>query len=127
MRTWNTLKQWRVPDRYGGKRLLVDVSQLVDDHGSCGEDPVRVEERVEEIYGEESQVGQPLQQPLHAGISDLWDLAGVQRLAEANVEVVFMQSGIRPQGQNSMLNHVQLKDEDFLLSANPMKRQKTTC
>ena len=92
----NTCKHWEVPDRYGGKRLLVYVGQLVDDHGGRGEDPVRVEEGVEEVYGEEAQVRQPLQQALHAGISDLWHLAGVERLAEANVDIVFVQSGIRP-------------------------------
>lgn len=46
--------------RYGGERLLIDVSQLVDDHSSCGEDPVSMEECVEEIYGEEAQVCQTL-------------------------------------------------------------------
>lgn len=85
-----------IPDRYGGERLLVDVSQLVDDHGGCGEDPVCVEESVEEVNGEEAQVCQTLQQPLHAGVSDLWDLAGVERLAKANVDIVFMQSGVGP-------------------------------
>lgn len=46
----STSKSSNVPDWYGSKRLLVDVSQLVNDHGSCGEDPVCVEEGVEEIY-----------------------------------------------------------------------------
>ena len=91
--------QWSaVPDRYGGKGLLVNDGQLVDDHGSRGEDPVRVEEGVEEIYGEEAQICQPLQQTLHAGVADLWNLAGVQSLAEADVNVVFMQASIRPWG-----------------------------
>ena len=94
----NTCKHWEVPDRYGGKRLLVYVGQLVDDHGGRGEDPVRVEEGVEEVYGEEAQVRQPLQQALHAGISDLWHLAGVERLAEANVNIIFMETHIGSDG-----------------------------
>ncbi|KAA8592698.1 hypothetical protein FQN60_018153 [Etheostoma spectabile] len=70
--------------RYGGEGLLVDVGQFVHDHRCRGENPVCVQEGVEKVYGEEAQVGQPLQQPLHAGIADLGDLAGVERFAEAN-------------------------------------------
>lgn len=88
--------QLRVPHRDGRERFLIDVGQLVDDHGSGGEDPVSVEEGVEEVYGEEAQVCQALQQTLHAGVSDLWHLAGIECLAEANVHVVFMQPGVRP-------------------------------
>jgi len=86
------------PDRYGGERLLVDVCQFVHDHCRSGEDPVCVQEGVEEVYGEEAQVGQPLQQPLHAGITDLGDLAGVERLAEANVNIIFMEAHIGSDG-----------------------------
>lgn len=53
--------QYKVPDRNGGEGLLVDVGQLVDDDGSCGEDPVCMQEGVEEINGEEAQVCQALQ------------------------------------------------------------------
>lgn len=84
-----------LPDWYGCKRLLVDVSQFLHDHGGSGEDPVGVQERVEEVYGEEAQVGQPLQQPLHAGVADLRNLAGVERLTEANVNIIFMETRIR--------------------------------
>lgn len=87
--------QLRLPHRDGRERFLVDVSQFVDDHGGGGEDPVSVEEGVEKVYGEEAQICQALQQTLHAGVSDLWHLAGIECLAEANVHVVFMQPGIR--------------------------------
>lgn len=62
-----------------------------------------MEEGVEEVDGEEAQVGEALQQPLHAGVSDLRDLAGVKRLAEANVDVVFMQSGVGPWRKNNKI------------------------
>lgn len=93
------------PDRYGGEGLLVDVSQLVHDHGCCGEYPVCVQEGVEEVYGEEAKVGQPLQQPLHAGITDLGDLAGVERLAEANVNIIFMETHIGSDGYTRTHTH----------------------
>lgn len=93
------------PDRYGGEGLLVDVSQLVHDHGCCGEDSVCVQEGVEEVYGEEAKVGQPLQQPLHAGITDLGDLAGVERLAEANVNIIFMETHIGSDGYTRTHTH----------------------
>lgn len=89
------------PDGDGGERFLVDVGQLVDDHGGRGEDPVRVEEGVEEVDGEEAQVGQALQQALHACVPDLRHLAGVERLAEADVNVVFVQPGIGPSETNA--------------------------
>lgn len=57
-----------------------------------------MQEGVEEVYGEETQVGQPLQQPLHTGIADLGDLAGVERLAEANVNIIFMETYIGSDG-----------------------------
>ena len=94
-------EQRRVPYGDGGERLLVDVGQLVDDDGGGGEDPVRVEEGVEEVDGEEPQVRQALQQPLHAGVADLRDLAGVERLAEADVDVVFVQPGVGPSEETS--------------------------
>lgn len=53
---------------------------------------------VEEVYGEEAQVGQPLEEPLHAGVADLGDLAGVERLAEANVNIIFMETHIGSDG-----------------------------
>lgn len=57
-----------------------------------------MQEGVEEVYGEEAQVGQPLQQALHAGVADLGDLAGVERLAEANVNIIFMETHIGSDG-----------------------------
>ena len=57
-----------------------------------------MQEGVEKVYGEEAQVGQPLQQPLHAGIADLGDLAGVERFAEANVNIIFMETHIGSDG-----------------------------
>lgn len=92
--TFNPLRAL-LPDWYGCERLLVDVSQFLHDHDGSGEDPVGVQEGVEEVYGEEAQVGQPLQQPLHAGVTDLRNLAGVERLTEANVNIIFMETRIR--------------------------------
>ena len=89
------------PDGDGGEGLLVDVGQLVHDHGGGGEDAVSVQEGVEEVDGEEAQVGQPLQQTLHAGVADLRDLAGVERLAEANVNIIFMETHIGSDGYNT--------------------------
>lgn len=57
-----------------------------------------MQEGVEEVNGEEAQVGQPLEQPLNAGIADLGDLAGVERLAEANVNIIFMETHIGSDG-----------------------------
>jgi len=70
------------------------VGQLVNDHGGGGEEAVRVQEGVEEVDGQEAQVGEPLQQPLYAGVADLGHLAGVECLAEADVHVVLVQSGV---------------------------------
>ncbi len=53
-----------------------------------------MQEGVEEVDGEEAQVSQPLEQSLYAGIADLGDLAGVERLAEANVNIIFMETHI---------------------------------
>lgn len=55
-----------------------------------------MEEGVQEVDGEEAQVGQPLQQALHAGVADLQHLAGVHHLAEADVDIVAVQAGVRP-------------------------------
>lgn len=53
-----------------------------------------MEESVQEVDGEEAQVGQPLQQALHTGIADLQHLAGVHHLAEANVDIITVQTGV---------------------------------
>lgn len=58
-----------------------------------------MEKGVEEIYREEAQVCEPLQQTLHTSISDLGDFAGVESFAEANVNVVLVQTSIRPIGE----------------------------
>lgn len=83
-------------DRADG--LLVDGDEFIQHHISSGEHAIGVQERVEEVDGEEAQVGQPLQQALHAGISDLQHLAGVHHLAEADVDVVAVQAGVGPAG-----------------------------
>lgn len=54
-----------------------------------------MQEGVQEVDGEEPQVGQPLQQALHAGVADLQHLAGVHHLTEADVHVVTVQTRIR--------------------------------
>ena len=46
------------------------------------EDPVGEEEGIEEVDGEEPEVGEPLQQPLGRGVADLGNLAVVQGAAE---------------------------------------------
>lgn len=102
------------PDRYGGEGLLVDVGQFVHDHHCCGEDPVCVQEGVEEVYGEETQVGQPLEQPLHAGIADLGDLAGVERLAEANVNIIFMETYIGSDGHTRTQIHTHTHNQAWV-------------
>ena len=85
-----------IPNGYRGEGLLVDVGQLVHDHGGRGEDPVGVQEGVKEVDGQKAQVSQPLQKALYTGVAYLGDLAGVEGLAEANVDVVFVKPGIRP-------------------------------
>lgn len=84
------------PCRDGTDGLLVDGDELVQHYVSCGEDAIRVEEGVQEIDGEEAQVGQPLQQALHTGVADLQHLTGVHHLAEADVNIIAVQAGIRP-------------------------------
>lgn len=66
-----------------------------------------MQEGVEEVYGKEAQVGQPLQQAFHAGVADLGDLAGVQRLAEANVNIIFMETHIGSDGYTRIHTHNQ--------------------
>lgn len=66
-----------------------------------------MEEGVEEVDGQEAQVGQSFQESLHAGVTDLWHLAGVQRLTEADVHIVFVQSGVRPADTNEQINYLQ--------------------
>lgn len=84
------------PCRDGAYGLLVDGDELVQHHVSAGEHAVGVEESVQEVDGEEAQVGQPLQQALHAGVADLQHLARVHHLAEADVDVITVQAGVRP-------------------------------
>lgn len=84
------------PCRYGTDGLFVDGDQLVEHDVGTGEDTVRVEEGVQEVDGEEAQVSQPLQQALHAGVTDLQHLAGVHHLAEADVDIVAVQAGVGP-------------------------------
>lgn len=94
------------PDGYGGEGFLVDVGQFVHDHRCRGENPVRVQKGVEEVDGQETQVGQPLEQSLDAGVADLGDLAGVERLAEANVNIIFMETHIGSDGYTHTHIHI---------------------
>lgn len=55
-----------------------------------------MEEGVQKVNGEEAQVCQALQQALHAGITDLRHLAGVHHLAEADVDIVTVQTAVGP-------------------------------
>ena len=87
------------PSGDGADGLLVDGDELVQHHVGAGEHAVGVQEGVEEIDGEEAQVGEPLQQALHAGVADLQHLARVHHLAEADVHVVAVQAGVRPAGE----------------------------
>ena len=61
---------------------------------SISKHPVGQEERVEEVDGQEPEVGQPLEQPFRRGVANLRDLAVVQHPTEADVHVVFEQRGI---------------------------------
>lgn len=65
-----------------------------------------MQEGVEEVDGQEAQVCQPLQQPLDAGVADLGDLAGVERLAEANVNIIFMETHIGSDGYTHTHIHI---------------------
>lgn len=84
------------PCRDGTDRLLVDRDELVEDDEGSGEDAVRMQERVQKVNAQEPQVRQPLQEPFHACIADLQDLAGIHRFTEPNVNIITIQAGIRP-------------------------------
>lgn len=84
------------PGWYGTDRLLVYGDEFVKDYVCAGEHAVGVQEGVEEVDGEEAQVGQPLQQAFHAGVADLQHLAGVHHLTEADIHVITVQTGIGP-------------------------------
>ena len=84
------------PGGDGADGLPVDGDELVQDHNGRGEDAVGVQEGVEEVDAQEAQVREPLQQPLHAGVPDLQDFAGVHGFAEANVHVITIQGGVGP-------------------------------
>lgn len=85
-----------LPDGDGGKRLLVYVGKLRQHLGCRCEDTIGVQKGVEEVDTEEPQVGQPLQEALHAGVTDLGHFAGVEGFTEANVSVIFVKTSIRP-------------------------------
>ena len=51
---------------------------------------------VEDIDAKKPQVGQSLQETLHAGVPDLGHFAGVEGFTEANVSVVLVKPGVRP-------------------------------
>lgn len=85
-----------LPDRDGGERPLVYVRKLRQYHVCRGENTVGVQKGVEEIDTKKPQVCQPLQEALHAGITDLGHFAGVECFTEANISVIFMKTGIRP-------------------------------
>lgn len=82
------------PGGDGTDGLLIDGDELVQHNISAGEDSIRMEEGVQEVDGEEAQVGQPLEQALHTGVTDLQHLAGVHHLAEAYVDVITVQAGV---------------------------------
>jgi hypothetical protein len=84
------------PGRDGADGFLVDGDEFVQDHNGGGEDAVGMQEGVEEVDAQETQVGQSLQQPLHAGVPDLQHFARVHGFAETNVHIIAIQGGIRP-------------------------------
>ena len=75
--TWIIPPETDTPLRpnYCSRRVWLDLDPV------C-EDPVGEEEGVEEVDGEEPEVGEPLQQPLRRGVADLGNLAVVQGAAE---------------------------------------------
>lgn len=91
----------RSPDRNGGEGPPVDVRELLQHHGRGGEDAVGVQEGVQEVNAQEPQVREPLQEALNARVADLGDFAGIQRFAEANINVISVKTGI---GSTQKLN-----------------------
>lgn len=63
-----------------------------------------MQEGVEEVNGEETQVGESLQQAFHAGVANLQHLAGVHHFTEADVHVVAVQTRIGPAQGRSTVN-----------------------
>lgn len=85
-----------LPDGDGGERPLVYVRKLPQHHSCRRENPIGVQKGVEEINAKKPQVGQPLQEALHAGVPDLRHFAGVEGFTEANVSVILVKPGVRP-------------------------------
>lgn len=84
------------PSRDGTDGLFVDGDEFVKHHISGGEHAIRVQKSVEEVDGEEPEVGQSLQEALDTGVTDLQHLAGVHHLTEADVHVITVQAWIWP-------------------------------
>ena len=85
-----------LPDGDRGERPLVYVGKLPQHHGCCGENPIGVQKGVEEIDAKKPQVCQPLQEALHASVTDLGHFAGGECFTEANVGVILVKTGIGP-------------------------------
>lgn len=91
------------PSRDSTDGLLVDSDEFIQHHVSCGEHTIGVEEGVEEVDGEETEVGQPLQQTFDAGVADLQHFAGVHHLTEADVHIIAIQTWIWSVGKNAKI------------------------
>lgn len=111
----------------GADRLLVDRDELVEDDQGGGEDAVRMQERVQKVNAQEAQVRQPLQEPLHACIADLQDLAGIHRFTEPNVNIITIQAGIRPAEKQDICGSSLERNQELLrASSSPPRRAGTT-
>ena len=65
---------------------LGTLASFVSDLDTISKDSVGQEERVEEVDREESEVCQPLEEPVRRGVSDLGHLAVIQRSAKPEGE-----------------------------------------
>lgn len=63
-------------DRFGPRRSVKDFLEGVEDSDAIGKNAISQQERVEEIDGQESEIGQAFQQPLGGGVAYLRHLIG---------------------------------------------------
>lgn len=86
----------RVVQRSGHLQLgtVVDTFQRLDHGDAVGEHSIGQQKGVEKVDAQKAQIGEPLEEPLGTGVTDLRQLARVQCATEANVDVVFEKARI---------------------------------